>query len=137
MEFTKKEYKEILIPNGKKIEEFIKSEIQPYLTGTITVCFGETVERGRYNELKEKEFCLWVRRDEIGGNCGGLTLLFALDDYQKRMTGYIDIYDSYGYGGKFIYELCADWTRIKRILLNAVNEQQTKRKQVLENFKID
>ena len=136
MKFTRKEYVERLIPQGKSIEEFIKKEIQPYLFEEVVINFGDIVRRGRYNEIKEHEFSLYVRNDSIVGTCGGLSLLFKMEDYQKGVCGWVDIYNDYSYGGDFIYELCLNWQSIKRELLNNINSQKASRNNVFNNFRI-
>ena len=65
MLYTRQEYKEKLIPQGKAIEEFIKKEIQPYLVKEVEIPFGDIVRRGRYNEIREHEFKLYIRKDKI------------------------------------------------------------------------
>ena len=136
MEFTRKEYKEVLIPQGKSIEEFIKNEIQPHITKEIEIPFGDIVCRGRYGEIKEHEFTLYVRKDRIFGSIGGLTIYFDFPKYLTGSCGSVDIYDNYAYGGKFIYNLCLDWQSIKLRLLRDIDSQKRNRDAVLKQFTV-
>ena len=136
MRFTREEYTEKLIPQGKKIEEFVKNEVQPYLTEEIKVSFGEIVERGRYNEIREHQFSIYVSKNELVGTCGGLSILFDMRDDQKGVCGLIDVWDNYGHGGEFLFELCLNWQTIKRKLLNGVEDQKKKRSEVFDNFQV-
>lgn len=134
MMYTREEYKEKLIPNAKAIEDFIKKEITPYLTENIKIPFGEIVRRGRYNEIKENKHTLFVRKDSILGHTGGLTIYFDIPSYLKNTCGCIDIWNDYGYGGEFIYDLCLEWSHIKFKLLSEVKSQKAKRNAVLNDF---
>ena len=136
MEFTKQEYREQLIPNGRMIEEYIKEEIMPNITENITIDFGDIVQRGRYNEIKEHEFSIHVHKDNVSGSCGGLTILFDIKDWQKGVCGYIDVWNNYGYGGEFLFNLCLHWSRIKREMLNSIDRQKSKRQAVLKDFTV-
>ena len=136
MEYTMKEYKDILKPQAKAIEEFIKNEIQPYLTKEIEIPFGNIVHRGRYNEVKEHEFTLYVRKDKVFGKIGGLTVYFDIPEYFKNTCCCIDIYNDYRYGGSFIYNLCLRWQSIKHKLLSEIDSQKRSRDMVLKEFTI-
>ena len=136
MEYTKREYEENLKPNAKAIEEFIAREIQPYLTNEIEIPFGDIVRRGRYNEIREHEFTLYVRKDKVFGKIGGLTIYFDIPSYLKGVCGCIDIYNDWGYGGRFIYNLCLRWEAIKFKLLGEVDTQKRRRDAVFKEFKI-
>ena len=136
MEYTREEYIGKLIPQGRKIEEFIRNEVQPYLTKEIEIGFGDVVHRGRFSEITEHEFSIYVRKDEIVGTCGGLSILFNIKEYQRGICGWIDVWNDYSYGGKVLFELCLNWQTIKRKLLADVCNQTEKRRNVLENFQI-
>lgn len=134
MEYTRKEYEEILKPNGKAIEEFIRTEIQPYLMTDIEIPFGNIVHRGRCEEIKEQEFTLFVRNDKVFGRIGGLVVYFDMPDYLKGSCGSIDIYNDYGWGGNFLYNLCLNWQTIKAKLNKAVESQKNRRNTALNEF---
>ena len=134
MMYTREEYQNKLIPNAKAIEDFIKKEIQSCMVEEIKIPFGEMVCRGRYNEIRETKHCLYVRKDDIFGRTGGLTIYFDIPEYFKNTCGCIDVWNDYGYGGEFIYDLCLEWNRIKFKLLNAVESQNANRNKVLIDF---
>lgn len=134
MMFTREEYNNKLKKNGKAIAEFIKTEIQPYLSEDVKIKFGDIVTRGRYSEIREHKFKLIVQRGKIFGNCGGLTIYFDIPEYLKHTCGCIDIYNDYSYGGEFIYDLCLEWYRIKTELINEVKRQNKNRNAVLNDF---
>ena len=134
MMYTREDYKNKLIPNAKAIEDFIKKEIQQNLVEEIKISFGEIVHRGRYNEIRGSKHCLYVHKDRIFGNTGGLTIYFDIPKYLKNTCGCIDVWNDCGYGGEFIYDLCLEWNHIKFKLLNAVEIQNANRKKVLNDF---
>lgn len=136
MEFTKKEYEEILTQRAKAIEQFIKTEIQPHITKEFKISFGDIVHRGRYNEIKEHEFTLYIRNDEIFGMIGGLAIYFNMPEYLKGCCGCIDIYNHYSYGGRFIYYLCLNWQHIKAEMLAEMNKQKQNKNAVFDEFTI-
>ena len=136
MKFTKKEYDSILKERAKEIETYIESEIQPYITEEIKIDFGDYVRRGRYGEVKEREFTLIIRKDCIFGNCGGLVLYFKIPYYMKNCCGSIDIYDDWTYGGRFIYDLCSNWQSVKGSIITMVKCQKIKKERVFDKFKI-
>lgn len=134
MMYTREDYKNKLIPNAKAIEDFIKKEIQPYLVENIKIPFGDIVRRGRHSEIRENKHCLYVQKDRVFGNTGGLTIYFDIPDYLKSTCGCIDVWNDWGYGGEFIYDLCLEWNSIKFKLLNAVENQNANRNKVLNDF---
>lgn len=137
MLFTKQEYETILKEQGKSIEQYIQTEIQPYMVEEIEIPFGDIVHRGRYDEIKEHEFTLYVRKDEIYGRCGGLTIYFDLPEYFKGTCGCIDVYNDFGHGGSFLYNLCLNWKRvIKPTLFTQIDAQKRSREAVLKNFEV-
>ena len=136
MMYTEEEYKNTLIPNGRAIENFIKTEIQPFLAKDVKIHFGDIVRRGRCSEIRENKFTLYVSKERIRGTCGGLSMHFDIPCYLKGKTGSIDIWDSYGYGGEFLYDLCHEWQSIKSQLLREVKSQKASRDSVLKNFTV-
>ena len=136
MEYTEKEYEEILKPNAKAIEEFIIKKIQPNLTKGIEIPFGDIVYRGRFGDIKENKFILYVEKDKIFGACGGLTIYFNIPNYSKESYYRIDIYNDWYLGGEFIYNLCSEWKTIKSKMLEITDMQKQKRNKVLKNFEI-
>lgn len=136
MMYTKEEYENTLIPNGRAIENFIKTEIQPFLAKDVKINFGDIVRRGRYSEIRENKFTLYVSKERIHGACGGLSMHFDIPYYLKNSTGSIDIWNSCGYGGEFLYDLCHEWQSIKSQLLREVESQKASRDSVLKNFTV-
>ena len=133
MLFTKEEYKTKLIPQGKMIEEFIRTQIMPNLHQEIKVEFGEIIERGRFDKIVEPEFKICVYKDTIFGRSGGVAIYF---DDQPFSSTYVNTYKDFGFGGNFLYYLCLEWNRIKGELLKATEKERTSRAAVFENFQV-
>lgn len=134
MMYTREEYKNTLIPNAKAIDDFIKKEIQNCMVEEIKIPFGGIVRRGRCNEIRESKHYLYVRKNEIFGRTGGLTIYFNIPEYLKHTCGCIDVWNDCGYGGEYIYDMCLEWNHIKVQLLKAVESQNANRNKVLNNF---
>lgn len=120
----------------KQIEEFIKTEILPYIYDSYKISFG--TERNRYGEL-HLSLCVDGITKDIWGFTGHLLICFNKDDVPKESGKGVYIYDSWNYGGDFCYNLIADWTRIKKelfALIAKAHKEEFERKMVLQNFEI-
>lgn len=139
MRFTK-EQAEKLCNNGRAMEEYIKTEIIPHLTDRVEVEFGDMVTRGRYSEIRERDYCLIVRNDGIIVKQGGLRIMFDIKEYDRGSIGCIDIWDKAdGFALDCLYNLSLNWTggaRIKFVLNNHIQNQRNKDAQVFDSFVI-
>lgn len=84
-----KEEKEKIMDGLRNIQNWIETEIQPYLREPVVVEFGDYVKR---EYVKERQYELIVKKDDIVGTSGGLCLLFNIDDYQRGVCGLIDVW---------------------------------------------
>lgn len=113
--------------NLDAIKAYIEREIQPNITGDITVDFGEM--KTYYRGDREREFHLYVRNNSISGRSGGLGLSFDKDDERSSLSS--TVYEWIDYAVALIRE----WHNIKAILLTAVaNENETRN--MINNFHI-
>lgn len=127
-----KEEKEIIMEGLKSIQNWIETEIQPNLKESIVVDFGDYVKRGA---VREREYRLAVRKDEIAGSIGDLSLLFDIKDWQKGVCGWINIWEGDYYAISFGATLMTWWPTVKRMLLDSIYEQK-KQSDCIMNFKV-
>lgn len=132
---THEEYNDVKA-KVKQIEDFIRSDILPYLDNTYEIPFGNEKERSGKSHLN-----LYVKDDGEGlcGYSGHLFISFKPNFKPRECGGGVSIYDSLGYGGNFGYQLIADWERVKMRLLELATKKSrelSERKSVLQSFKI-
>lgn len=135
MTYTNEEFEQLKI-NTKQIEQYLHT-LMPNIRESITVEFGGFTERrGPYGmPVREREYELHVGKEKITGGQGGLTLHFVPSPTFKGLTGYIELYESKGYGAQFMAALCNEWQTIKsRILYEYGKQRQTV--QSIRNFKL-
>jgi hypothetical protein len=136
MKFAKEQV-EKLHNNGRAMEVYIKTEIMPYLKDEVKVDFGDMVTRGRYGEIKEKNYKLYVSKDEVWCKQGGLGIMFDIKDYQRGVCGWIDLWSKEdGWALDCLYNLSLNWASIKAKLNDYVKEQKAKDDAVFNDFMI-
>lgn len=111
--------------NTKQIEGYLRG-LMPRIRESIHIEFGDTVvRRGDYGRrVYEKEFDLWVSADSITGGSSGLRYSFVPGE--RHSDGWVDLYNSKGYGPKFMAALCGDWQTIKWSIHSAISTQEAK-----------
>lgn len=136
MKFTNEQVTK-LHSNGRAMEMYIKTEIMPCLKDEIEVAFGDIVSRGRYGEIREKDYTLYVRKDKVWCRQGGLGIMFDIEDYQRGVCGWIDLWDKKdGWALDCLYNLSLHWSDIKAKLNNYVRNQKSKDTAVFDDFAI-
>lgn len=131
MKYSKEE-KEKIMEGLRNIQNWIETEVQPYLRESIVVEFGDYVKR---DYVKERQYGLIVKKDDIIGADGGLCLLFNIKDWQKGVCGYIDVWKADYYALNFGATLMAWWPNVKRELLNLVYGQKRQTDAIM-NFNV-
>lgn len=115
----------VLRENTKQIENYLRS-LAPRLRETVHVEFGDTVtRRGSYGmPVREKEFELYVGKNDIFGGSGGLR--YSFEPLEEYRCGLIDLYKDRGFGGKYMAALCGNWRSIKGEIANQIANQISK-----------
>lgn len=115
----------ILRENTKQIEGYLRN-LMPRLRESIHIEFGDTVvRRGDYGcRAYEKEFDLWVSKNDIFGGSGGLR--YSFEPVEGYHCGLIEIYKDRGFGGKYMASLCNNWQSVKWNINQAIGRQEAK-----------
>lgn len=134
-DLTREEYEEVKA-KVKQIEDFIRSDILPYIDRTYEIPFGTEKERSGKSHLN-----LYVLDygEGLSGYSGHLFISFDPNFEPRECGGGVSIYNSWGYGGNFGYQLIADWQRVKSQLLKLKTKKDrdyAERKSVLNSFEI-
>lgn len=131
MKYSKEE-KEKIMEGLRNIQNWIEREIQPYLKESIVVEFGDYIKR---DYIKERQYELIVKKDDIIGTNGGLRLLFNIKDWQKDVFGWIDVWQADYYALNFGSTLMVWWQNVKCKLLDLVYEQKRQTDAIM-NFNV-
>ena len=132
---TKQEYEDVKA-KVKQIEEFIRTEILPYIDTTYEIPFGS--EKTKSGESRLNLYVLNYA-EGIRGYSGHLFISFNPDFKTGTLSRGVSVYDSLVYGGNFGYELIADWSRVKSKLLELKTKKSkslAERKSVLQSFRV-
>jgi hypothetical protein len=132
---TDKEYAEVKV-KVKQIEEFIRTNILPYIDQCYEIPFGTRKERSGKSRLN---LYVYSSPQMITGYSGHLYISFQEDYKPSEIGGGVSIYDSCTYGGNFGYELISSWPMVKSKLIDLTTKKQremSERKAVLDSFKI-
>jgi hypothetical protein len=126
MKYTQAE-KEKIHANLDAIKAYIEREIQPNITGDITVDFGEM--KTYYHGDREREFHLYVRPNRISGRSGGLGLEFEREYKSQSLVSTVYAHMDYAIA------LLKEWHNIKATLHTAVAHENETRN-MINNFHI-
>ena len=132
---TKQEYEDVKA-KVKQIEDFIRTEILPYIDAIYEIPFGS--EKTKSGESRLNLYVLNCA-DGIHGYSGHLFISFEPDFTPEEVGRGVSIYNSSVYGGNFGYELIANWSRVKSKLLELktkTSKEAEKRKSVLQSFRV-
>lgn len=108
--------------NTRQIEQYIR-RLMPDLRDSIHIEFGNTVtRRGYYGfPVREREFVLYISKDNLSGGSGGLSIRFTPPTYHT--DGVVDMYNDRGFGVPFMASLCENWQKIKSEIHSAIRQQ--------------
>ena len=126
MKYTQAE-KEKICANLDAIKSYIERNVQPNITGDITVDFGEM--KTYCNGDREKEFHLYVRPNRISGRIGGLGLEFEREYKSSSLTSTVYAHMDYAIA------LLREWHNIKATLHTAV-QYENETRNLINNFNI-
>lgn len=124
MVFTDEELA-ILRENTKQIEGYLRN-MMPRIRESIHIEFGDIVtRRGAYgSRVYEKEFDMWISKNDVFGGSGGLR--YSFEPVEGYSCGMIDLYKDRGLGGKYMAALCNNWRSVKYEISQEIGKQEAK-----------